>query len=122
MSHTAIVISLVKALEEDNKDKVLSHFSEDIVFNNIPMDTVTGHEALWSLLRPMHDMADEIQWEVHNIAEMANGAVMTERSDKYLINGHWAHFDVMGIFEFRGDKICHWRDYFDLQTCIKTIK
>ncbi|NRB43106.1 MAG: nuclear transport factor 2 family protein [Pseudomonadales bacterium] len=122
MSHKDSVISLIKALEEDDKAKVLAHLSDDIIFNNMPMETVQGHDAVWQLLRPMHDMATDIKWELHNIAELENGSVMTERTDRYRVNDHWAEFKVMGIFEFRDDLICHWRDYFDLQQCMSTLK
>ena len=40
---------------------------------------------------------------------------MTERVDKFRINGQWLELPVMGTFEIRNGKIAKWRDYFDLE-------
>ncbi len=37
----------------------------------------------------------------------------TERLDRFLIDGKWSQFSVMGIFELQDGRITHWRDYFD---------
>lgn len=36
-----------------------------------------------------------------------------ERLDRFLIDGKWSQFPVMGIFELQDGRITHWRDYFD---------
>jgi limonene-1,2-epoxide hydrolase len=41
--------------------------------------------------------------------------VMTERVDRFVIDGEPFSLPVMGIFEIVDDKISAWRDYFDLQ-------
>ena len=40
--------------------------------------------------------------------------VLTERVDRFLMNGQPIALPVMGTFEVRGGKIAAWRDYFDL--------
>ncbi|MDP1670610.1 MAG: limonene-1,2-epoxide hydrolase family protein, partial [Alphaproteobacteria bacterium] len=49
-----------------------------------------------------------------HIAEASGGVVMTERTDKFLMNGQWLELPVMGVFEIKDGKIAKWRDYFDL--------
>ncbi len=60
-------------------------------------------------------MASELEFIVHHIAETSSGTVLTERVDKFLIDGKWVELPVMGTFEFRDGKISAWRDYFDLE-------
>ena len=40
--------------------------------------------------------------------------MLTERTDRYLIDDEWIEYQVMGTFEVDGRIISAWRDYFDL--------
>ncbi len=51
---------------------------------------------------------------LHSVAEDRAGRVLTERSDRYRIDGVWISYVVMGIFEVEGGVIKAWRDHFDL--------
>ena len=46
--------------------------------------------------------------------EGADGVVLTERVDRFMINGKWVALPVMGTFEVVNGKIRAWRDYFDM--------
>ena len=62
------------------------------------------------------DCTDElVSWIVHNIAENPDGVVLTERTDRFEINGQWMDILVMGVMEFKDGLICNWRDYFDMK-------
>ncbi|MBW2267147.1 MAG: nuclear transport factor 2 family protein [Deltaproteobacteria bacterium] len=121
MSNAQRVLDFIKTMEANNKADILSWFHADAVFHNIPMDPAVGHEQIWAALAPAHDVASEIDWVVHNIAEAEDGRVLTERTDRYCLGGHWAEFKVMGIFEFVDGKIQQWRDYFDLQQSLDSM-
>ena len=114
MTHTDLVLSLIKAIEENDKDNILDFFAEDAIFHNIPMHAAQGHEEIWKVFAAVHDDAEDIKWDVHDIAESKTGQVLTERTDHYKLSGKWIDFEVMGIFEIEAGKIKHWRDYFDL--------
>ncbi len=45
---------------------------------------------------------------------LADGTVMNERFARLDFAGKVVDRPVMGVFEFRGDLICAWRDYFDM--------
>ena len=122
MPNIAIVESLIKAINRNDRQQILDHFSADAIFHNIPMHSVQGHEAIWEFLRPLHDITTAINWQIHHIGESHDGLVLTERTDRYQVNGHWAEFQVMGIFEISDGKISHWRDYFDLKKCMATLQ
>ena len=60
-------------------------------------------------------MASKIDWVTHQIAESADGSVLTERTDRFLIGETWLELPVSGTFEVRDGLIVAWRDYFDMQ-------
>ncbi len=114
-SNTDIVTSLIKAICANKKADILAHFNDDAVFHNIPLAIAQGHEAIWEALAPIHDIAEDVAWQVYHSAETPEGIVLNERIDRYRLKGQWIEFKVMGIFEIKNGKIQHWRDYFDLQ-------
>jgi limonene-1,2-epoxide hydrolase len=56
---------------------------------------------------------DSIDWEMPNIAASGN-TVLTERVDRFTIEGRAITLPVMGTFEIENGLIRAWRDYFDL--------
>ena len=90
-------------------------FTEDVVYDNIPMERLEGKAAAEAFIRNGMDI-ERVDWELISIAENGD-KVLTERLDNfYLTNGKTVSMPVMGTFEIEGDKIKAWRDYFDLAT------
>lgn len=115
MTHCQIIRSFIDTIMLNDKQAILNAFCIDASFHNIPMDIAIGHEQIWAVLATVHESCTDIDWIIHFIAEDEHGNVLTERTDRYKINGQWVEFKVMGIFELSAGKIKHWRDYFDLQ-------
>lgn len=97
--------------------ELAAFFTDDAVYHNIPMEPVTGREAIAdtiaSLIRPGPPGIEGIEFRVLNIA--ADGpVVMTERVDVFRIGDKSFELPVMGTFEVTDGKISAWRDYFDL--------
>jgi limonene-1,2-epoxide hydrolase len=94
-------------------DAIVAYFTEDAVYDNIPMEAVTGTEAIRAFIAGFSDNVEKVEFRVDNIA--ANGdVVLTERVDIFTLPGKTIELPVMGTFEVRGGKIAAWRDYFDL--------
>jgi limonene-1,2-epoxide hydrolase len=121
MSNLDTVLRFIDAMGRNQKNEILSFFDDESVFNNIPLDTVTGREAIWGLLERLHEKAISVEYVMHHIAESDDGTVLTERTDRYELEGGVAAFPVMGIFEIDGDTIRQWRDYFDLKQCLEQL-
>ena len=113
MSNTQIVMDFIQAWNDCNWDGIEAAFADDVVYHNIPMEKVTGVAAIRGVLEGLLGSASAIQWDLLNIAE-AEGVVLTERVDKFELNGTWIALPVMGTFEVTAGKIVAWRDYFDL--------
>ena len=112
--YEALVQEFCDAWAEGDHDKVVSFFTEDGIYHNIPVDPMVGHEAI----RMMIDgFTAGLKVKVFRIDTMiSNGStVITERVDIFeKPDGGEISLPVMGIFEFEGDKIAKWREYFDL--------
>lgn len=95
---------------------ILSYFTEDAVYHNIPMAPAEGLAAIRELLPMMLDGMEGIDFIVHR--QVADGSVvMNERTDVMRrTNGGRVELPVMGTFEVRDGRIAAWRDYFDLAT------
>lgn len=97
-------------------ETILSYFTEDAVYHNIPMAPAEGLAAIRELLPMMLDGMEGIDFIVHR--QVADGnVVMNERTDVMRrTNGGRVELPVMGTFEVRDGRIAAWRDYFDLAT------
>ena len=115
MSNATIIQEFIDSWATRDVDKIISFFTEDALYHNIPMEPMTGTTAIREGLTGFVAMSSEIEWVTHNISESTEGVVLTERLDRFLINGHWLELPVMGTFELREGKIAAWRDYFDLK-------
>jgi len=97
-------------------ETILSYFTEDAVYHNIPMAPAEGLPAIRDLLPMMLDGMEGIDFVIHR--QVADGnLVMNERTDVMRrTNGGRVELPVMGTFEVRDGRIAAWRDYFDLAT------
>jgi len=114
VSNSQIVKDFIAAWNEKDIDKVMSFFTPDSVYHNMPLEPVSGTDAIRGVIDGFAGMASQIEWELHQIAENESGIVLTERTDKFLIGEKWVGLPVMGSFELQGGKISAWRDYFDM--------
>jgi len=95
-------------------DDIAEFFTDDAVYHNIPMDPITGREAIKSFIAGFAGGAEQIDFRVRNI--MAEGdVVLTERVDVFVMANGKVELPVMGTFEVRDGKIATWRNYFDMK-------
>jgi limonene-1,2-epoxide hydrolase len=112
---TEVVQQLIDAFNAVNMDRIMGHFADDAIYHNIPVAPVTGRAAIRGAVQRFMGMASHVDWQLRNIAVSGTGVVLTERVDRFLINGKWVELPVMGAFEVAGGKITAWRDYFDMK-------
>ena len=114
-SNNEIVSTFAQTWSSMDIDTIMSFFTEDSVYTNIPIDPPSaGLDAIRETITGFVSMATEIEFIVHHQAESSNGVVMNERTDRFLINDKWVEIGVMGVFELTDGKITAWRDYFDM--------
>lgn len=115
MTNSQLVLDFIGAWEARDVEAILGMMAPDVVYHNIPMPPMTGHAAVRQFIGPFLAMSKRVEWQVHAIAETAQGVVLTERTDIFeLANGKTVTLPVMGAFDIADGKIIRWRDYFDM--------
>ena len=121
MKPTQIVAEFCNALPRRNVEELVGFFSPDAVYHNIPIAPVKGRDAIAATLRGFLDPSTQAEFEVLSLAAAGN-KVLTERIDRFTINGKQIALPLMGTFEVDAQgKISAWRDYFDLAQFTKQM-
>ena len=115
-ANTDLIDAFVAAWAKNDVDEIMSFFTDDAVYTNIPIDPPNeGAEMIRKTIEGFAGMAKKIEFVVHHQTENAAGVVMNERTDRFLLpDDRWAEAQVMGVFEIENGKIKAWRDYFDM--------
>ena len=95
-------------------DDIAEFFTDDAVYHNIPMDPITGREAIKSFIAGFAGGAEQIDFRVRNIVAEGD-VVLTERVDVFVMPNGTVELPVMGTFEVHDGRIATWRDYFDMK-------
>jgi limonene-1,2-epoxide hydrolase len=110
-----VVERLIAAFNGRDVDAVMDLFAPDAVYHNMPATPVQGPAAIRRLVESFVKPAERIDWRILNMAQ--NGpTVLTERLDRFIIQGKTVDLPVMGAFDIHDNKIAAWRDYFDFPT------
>jgi limonene-1,2-epoxide hydrolase len=116
-----VVRDFCQAFSRQNVEELLRFFADDAVYHNMPVDPVQGKAAIEATLRQFVDPSGEASFEIKHLASIG-GTVLTERVDRFVVNGKRVELPVMGAFEVGPDgKIRAWRDYFDLAQFTKQL-
>jgi limonene-1,2-epoxide hydrolase len=108
-----IVRHFCDAFGKHDAEALRPFFTDDVVYHNIPMDPAVGIDAAIAFIEGFFGMCEALVIETTHLAVRDN-VVLTERIDTFTMGQITAPLPVMGTFELRGDKICAWRDYFDM--------
>ena len=117
-ANEALVADFCEAWSRRDVDEILAFFAEDAVYHNMPIDPVSGHDGIRSILDMFVPVSQTIRFEVRNVAS-AGDVVFTERVDRFEMGERTVELPVAGVFELRDGKIAAWRDYFDLGTWMR---
>ena len=115
-----IVQEFVEAWSSLDADKLAEYFTEDGCYYNIPVQPVTGRDAVREFIRNFLANWTETQWDIIQIAE-AGDIVFCERLDRTKTSQGNVDLPCVGVFEMEHGKIKVWRDYFDMGTFIKAM-
>ena len=110
-----VVRRFCAAWADGDLDAIVGAFTDDAVYHNIPLDPVTGPEAIRTFIESFVGAVDSVEFQLRNIVG-AGDVVLTERVDVFVAPDRRIELPVMGTFELRDGRIAAWRDYFDLQT------
>jgi limonene-1,2-epoxide hydrolase len=121
VSAEKVVRDFCTAVTRRSSAELAGFFTDDAVYHNIPVEPVTGRAAIQATLAQFVDISSHAEFELLALAVSGN-KVLTERIDRFTINGKPIEIAVMGTFEVGADgKITAWRDYFDMQQFMKQV-
>ena len=113
MSPIETITAFIAAWDEFDLEKIYSFMADDIVWEDVPMTTVTGIDQVRAKMDAFQGV-EAAGFDTHQIAANGN-VVLTERTDWFQIKGRRRTIRVMGTFELNNEgKIAKWRDYFDI--------
>jgi limonene-1,2-epoxide hydrolase len=110
-----LVCKFCEAVSRRDPDEILTFFTEDAVYHNMPVAPVQGNDGIRSVLDMFLKPSQAVEFEILNISASGN-VVLTERLDKFSMGDRSVELPVAGVFEVEEGKISAWRDYFDLVT------
>lgn len=118
----SVVREFCAAFSRRDIQEILGFFAEGAVYHNIPIAPVEGRAAIEAVLKQFVGASTtSAEFELRNLAA-AGRVVLTERVDRFTIDGKDVALPVMGSFEVDGaGKIRAWRDYFDMSQFTKQL-
>jgi limonene-1,2-epoxide hydrolase len=118
-----VVSDLFAAWTRLDLDGIMNHFTDDGVWDNVPMNApAKGKAAIRELTHGFLKDTTRFEAKILKTVHVGN-TLMNERVDTLAMkSGKTAVVPVVGVFEFNdAGKIVAWRDYFDLGTFTKQI-
>jgi limonene-1,2-epoxide hydrolase len=117
-----VVSDFCGAWSKLNVEEIMSFFTDDAVYHNIPMPVAKGKAVIRKTIEGLLKGTVSIKFDIVHTAAAGN-VVMNERVDSFEANGKHVSLPVMGVFEITDDgKIKAWRDYFDLESYMKQVR
>jgi limonene-1,2-epoxide hydrolase len=107
-----VVRAFLKAWERLDPDELVSYFTADAVYHNMPRSAVAGTDAIRQLLTWILARHDSLNFDIVTLVA-AGDLVVAERVDHLRADDIHIALPVVGIFEMRDSRIAAWRDYFD---------
>lgn len=112
--------TFIKAWSDLDTERLVSFFTEDGVYHNMPMGPVGGRDNLRKFIGEFLKGWTATDWELLNLLESGD-IVVAERMDRTQLGDKQVDLPCCGVFELRDGKIAVWRDYFDMQTYVKAV-
>ena len=109
----AVFREMVSGWQRKEWRKCADLFTPDGVLQSMMKEPVVGREVFFERMVNLAASNKKITLHVHRVG-VIDGAVVSERTDEIVIDGVSRTVPVVGIMEFDGPLISHWREYYDL--------
>ena len=113
MNPLATVNAFMQHVESKDIDSAVALLADDVSYENMPIDPISGRDAVRQVLEGFLQPAVHVEWRVLREWEVG-GTVINERLDRFQIGDGWLELPVAGFFQVEDGLITIWRDYFDM--------
>ena len=120
-NNTQTIRNFIAAWSRLDVDELLSYFTADGTYYNMPIAPVSGQAALRVFIERFIADWTKTEWEVLTILA-ADDTVIAERMDRTQVGDKTVELPCCGVFEMQAGKIHVWRDYFDMRTYLAALK
>lgn len=109
----ALVQSLADGWGAGDLDRIMAHFTDDAVYENVGMGEFVGADAIRGAIEGFLAMG---AFHFETLRQVVDGdVVMNERVDTIsMADGNEIAIRLMGVFVLRDGLVAEWRDYFDM--------
>lgn len=107
--------TMARAWQEQDWRTCADLFAPDGVLHSVMLEPVVGRETIYARISKLGGANKRVTLHIHRIGAI-DGALVVERTDEIVIDGHRGSCPAVGVLEFDGDKIARWRDYYDRAT------
>ena len=116
-----IIQDFIDAWSKLDVEELVSFFTEDGVYHNMPTGPIQGQENLRAFIKGFTASWTSTTWDTLNIIGDGD-TVIAERLDRTVAGDVNVDLPCCGVFQMEGGKIKVWRDYFDMATFTKPFK
>lgn len=111
----AVADAIIQAWHRQDVEAVLAHVTDDIAWHNSSgfAPAVRGKAAMREVLKSMAGVIKENRWRIFDHAENDTRLFMEGVDEFWLVTGEHVAIPYAAVYEFRGDKVAVWREYFD---------
>lgn len=111
-----VVAAFIAAVAAKDLDMALGLVTEDVSYENVPIDPIVGKNAMRATLDTFLKSAKQVEW--YMLRQVVSGnVVINERLDRFQIGDGWLELPIAGFFEVTDEGLISvWRDYFDMST------
>ncbi len=114
-------MTMKEGWERKNWRQCADLMTEDGILHSVMLDPCKGRENIYERIRKTEKPNKSVTLHVRSIG-VANGVLFVERNDEITLDGVSHFIPTVGILEFAGGKISHWREYYDRATLLTAIQ
>lgn len=121
MNHAETVREYYAAWVKDDVAAVMALCTDDVVAGIMPGKDLIGKQAVVQFLDKFAKGMTDKRYDIHALV-VEGDVAMLEGVENYIKDGKPISLPFMTVFRFRGEKVCSWRDYFDITTLLKQLQ
>jgi limonene-1,2-epoxide hydrolase len=111
-SNDELVRAMLSAWERRDTAFIMEHFTDDAVYQAMPLRPITGKAALAPWVESFEEVPPGRLEIRHQVA--SGNLVMNERVDRITLEGAEVTLPICAVFEVEDGRVRAWREYFDL--------
>lgn len=112
-----VLHSIIESWKHFDVEAVLEHLSDDIEFIfAIGQKPANGKEEVRRMLTGLAGHQRDVRWRLVHTAQSGSVVFAEGIDDYYNAAGHHIQTPHVSVYEFEGDQIRRWRDYYDQTT------